>query len=144
MPGSPSLVWRRSGEPVPFWERGFESLPRRLINIDKDFFLLSIAVIFLSILYLAVYIFHFHKYPYYDLDEIDVNLIGERIETCGYVEEFKEYYNKNVFLIKNFNRSIYFIDYTKEYVVSNKNTLYVCVRGVIKAYKNGIILVNDR
>ncbi len=144
MPGSPSQVWRRSGEPVPVRERGFESLPRRLTTTDKDFFFFFIVIVFLSLIYLVIYVFHFNKYKYYELDEIGINLIGERIETCGYVEEFKEYYNKNVVLIRNFNSSLYFIDYSKKYKGSNKKDGYLCVRGIVKVHKSGIVLVNDR
>jgi len=103
------------------------------------YFLLSISTL-LSLIYLIYYLIHENNFTFYEIDEINVKLIGEKIETCGIVEYINP--TSKVLFIKltNYVSSIEVVDFDFKYSNFSKGD-FVCVKGVVKRYKGRLEIV---
>ncbi len=91
-------------------------------------------------MYLIYYLLYENKFHFYEINEINVNLIGEKVETCGVIDYIRR--TEEVLFIKltNYNHSIDVVDFNFKYLNFSKGD-FICVRGVVKQYKGKLEII---
>ncbi len=100
-----------------------------------------IISIFISLFTLFIYVKFFDLYNYMKLSEINMNLLGEKIEVCGYVSNLHNSPKYSSFYLSDgLNSSIYVIFFKDVNVNSND---FVCIRGSIKLYNHKLEILGE-
>ncbi len=98
--------------------------------------------IFISLFTLFIYVLFFDVYKHVKLSEINMNLVGEKVEACGYVNDvYSTPKYTSFYLSDGLNSSIYVIFFKKDVYVSSH--AFVCVRGSIKLYNRKLEILGE-
>lgn len=101
-----------------------------------------IFAIILNLLILFMYVTIFDMYKHVKLSEINMNLLGEKVEVCGYVYNIRRTPKYlSFYLTDALNNSIYVVFFNK---VNVENQDFKCLEGVVKIYNKKLEIIGDR